>query len=286
MRSINGTGLIVAGLVATLAALLFPVWSYEDRSGTGLDRLNAETVSTEFGPLSALDRDFITKVRLAGLWELPAGQQAEARGTSKAVKTAGEHLVEGHTFLDARVREVAARLNLELPNQPTAQQREWLDEMSDAHGDAYEEKFANILRAAHGKVFSVVAEVRATTRNSLVRTLADDANTTVLDHITVLEDTGLVDFDDLARDAASVGPQPVTRSPAPPGPAPSPAPANPLSPSPTFSLPPPASRPKPTKTPETLKPPKPREEKSDKGKDKPRSTAERYAPAIPRPHAE
>lgn len=268
MRSINGTGLIVAGLVATLAALLFPIWSYEDRSGTALDRLDAETVSTEFGPLSALDRDFIAKVRLAGLWELPAGQQAEERGTAKAVKTAGEHLVEGHTFLDARVREVATQLSLELPNQPTAQQRDWLDEMSDARGEAYDEKFANILRAAHGKVFSVVAEVRATTRNSLVRTLADDANTTVLDHITVLEETGLVDFDDLARDAASAAPDPVTRSPAPPGPADSPPPVTPVSPSPTFPLPPPASRPKPTEPKEDTEDTEDKKEKKeDKGRD-------------------
>ncbi|WP_306336304.1 DUF4142 domain-containing protein [Streptomyces sp. KL118A] len=248
LRTINGTGLIATGLVATLAALLFPLWSYEDRSGTGLDRLNADTVSTDFGPLSALDRDFITKVRLAGLWELPAGQQAEERGTTKAVRTAGKHLVEGHTFLDARVREVATRLGLELPSQPNSQQRGWLSELSGASGETYNEKFANILRRAHGKVFSLVAEVRANTRNSLVRTLADDANTTVLDHITVLEGTGLVDFDDLARDAATSGPQPpAARSPAPPGPTDVPGSATPVTPSPSFPLPPAASRPKPGK---------------------------------------
>lgn len=246
LRTINGTGLIVAGLVATLAALIFPLWSYEDRSGTALDQLHADTVSTGFGPLSALDRDLITKVRLAGLWELPAGQQAEERGTTEAVRTAGGHLVEGHTFLDARVREVAARLGLELPSQPSRQQRDWLAELTGARGEAYDAKFANILRRAHGKVFSVVAEVRANTRNSLVRTLADDANTTVLDHIKVLEATGLVDFDGLARDAATTGPAgPVTRSPAPPGPTDSPGSARPVTPSPTFPLPPPASRPKP-----------------------------------------
>ncbi|MEI5097944.1 DUF4142 domain-containing protein [Streptomyces sp. PmtG] len=245
-RFITGNGLVLAGLVATLAALAFPVWSYDDRSGTGLDALKAQTVSTEFGPLSALDRDFITKVRLAGLWELPAGQQAEERGTSRAVHTAGEHLVEGHTFLDARVREVAAALRLELPSQPTAQQRRWLAELSAARGAAYDTAFANVLRLAHGKVFAVVAEVRASTRNSLVRALADDANTTVLDHIKVLEATGLVDFDALARAAASAAPGPVTRSPAPPGPVDgSPPPATPVTPTPEFSLPPAVSRPKP-----------------------------------------
>ncbi|MFS8197339.1 DUF4142 domain-containing protein [Streptomyces sp. CWNU-52B] len=253
MRSINsrglftGTGLIIAGLALTLVALVFPIWSYADRSGTGVDTLNASTVSTRFGPLSAQDRDFVVKVRLAGLWELPAGQQAEERGTTEAVRTAGEHLVEGHTFLDERVRDVAARLGLELPDQPNEQQRAWLATLSAARGQEYDTRFANILRGAHGKVFGLVAQVRASTRNSLVRALADDANTTVLDHITVLEATGLVDFDALARDAAAASAPPLTHSPAPPGPKTSPSPPVPVTPSPstTYSLPPAATSPPP-----------------------------------------
>ncbi|MEV1023775.1 DUF4142 domain-containing protein [Streptomyces sp. NPDC050264] len=241
---VNGTVLIITGLVATLAALVFPVWSYADRSGTGLDTLNTQTVPTRFGPLSATDRVFITKVRLAGLWEMPAGQQAEERAPSKAVETAGEHLVEGHTFLDARVREVAAQLNLELPNQPNPQQQGWLRTLTAAKGDGYQREFANVLRRAHGQVFSLVAQVRASTRNSLVRDLADDANTTVLDHIKILEATGLVDFDALARNAATASPPPQTRSPAPPGPTTSPDPATPVTPTPTLTLPPAASRPR------------------------------------------
>lgn len=249
MRSIDrrtvfsGTGLIVAGLAATLVAMIFPLWSYADRSGTGLDTLNAQTVSTRYGPLSALDREFLTKVRLAGLWELPAGQQAQEKGTTQAVRIAGQHLIEGHTFLDARVREVASQLGLSLPNQPNNQQKQWLTTLSAAQGTGYDRDFANLLRAAHGKVFSVVAQVRATTRNSLVRALADDANATVLDHIKVLEATGYVDFDALARDAATAAPPPMTHSPAPPGPVVSPAPAIPVSPTPTpsYTLPPPAN---------------------------------------------
>ncbi|TRO63122.1 DUF4142 domain-containing protein [Streptomyces sp. IB201691-2A2] len=268
MRSINsrrlfsGTGLIVTGLAATLVALIFPIWSYSDRSGTGVDTLNAQTLSTRYGPLSALDRDFVTKVRLAGLWELPAGQQAEERGTTQAVRTAGEHLVEGHTFLDERVREVASQLGLQLPNQPNEQQQAWLGTLSAARGEEYDVQFANILRKAHGKVFGLVAQVRANTRNSLVRRLADDANTTVLDHITVLEATGLVDFDALARDAATASPPPLTNSPAPPGPTDSPSPPVPVSPSPaarsaspTYTLPPPA----------TSRPPEDDEPKDPKG---------------------
>lgn len=202
LRRINGTALIIAALVATLGALAFPIWSYADRSGTGEANLNASSVSTQWGPLSATDRDFLVKVRLAGLWELPAGQQAIERAPSEATKAAGDHLVVGHADLDRRARDVAAKLRVELPNQPTAQQQGWLRELTAASGDTYERKFANILRAAHGKVFGLIAQVRHTTRNTLIRQLASDANQTVLDHITMLEATGFVDFDALAREAA------------------------------------------------------------------------------------
>ncbi|MEU6253534.1 DUF4142 domain-containing protein [Streptomyces sp. NPDC047043] len=243
---VSGTGVIIIGLTATLLALIFPIWSYADRSGAGTDAdvLNAQTVSTQYGPLSALDRDFITKVRLAGLWELPAGRQAEQKGTTEAVRTAGRHLVEGHTFLDQRVRDVAAKLGLGLPDEPNPQQKDWLATLNAAQGTDYDRDFANILRLAHGRVFSVVAQVRASTRNSLVRELADDANTTVLDHIKVLEATGYVDWDALARDMAATSTPPLTNSP---GPTTDPGQVVPVTPSAagTYTLPPAASSPPP-----------------------------------------
>ncbi|MER7818540.1 DUF4142 domain-containing protein [Streptomyces sp. NPDC096153] len=229
MRRVNGTALIIAALVATVGALAFPVWSYADRSGTGQANLNASSVATQWGPLSATDRDFLVKVRLAGLWELPAGQQALERAPTQAIKDAGDHLIVGHTDLDQRARDVAAKLGVELPNVPNEQQQGWLRELSAASGREYEYKFANLLRNAHGKVFSLIAQVRHTTRNTLIRQLASDANQTVLDHITMLENTGMVDFDAIANEAAGGA----TASPSGP-----PPPDGNLPPAPTPVVPP------------------------------------------------
>ncbi|MER5888229.1 DUF4142 domain-containing protein [Streptomyces sp. NPDC001941] len=231
MRRVNGTVLVVVALLATVGALAFPVWSYADRSGTGQANLAASTVPTRWGPLSAADRDLLVKVRLAGLWELPAGQQALERAPSEAIKAAGDHLVVGHTDLDRRARETAAKLGVELPNQPNEQQQGWLRELTAASGRDYEVKFANLLRNAHGKVFGAIAQVRHTTRNTLIRQLASDANQTVLDHITMLEATGLVDFDALANEAAGAATASPT-GPPPPGPG---APASPTPAEPTRS---------------------------------------------------
>ncbi|MFG2886701.1 DUF4142 domain-containing protein [Streptomyces sp. NPDC048297] len=227
----TGTGLIVTALAATAVALLVPLWAYAGRPNAadpaGASTLSAQTVTTPYGPLSAQDRDFVTKVRLAGLWELPAGQLALRKGTTPAVREAGRHLVDGHTSLDTHVRLVAGRLGVPLPNEPNAQQKQWLDTLESAQGQDFDRKFTGILRLAHGRVFSLVAQVRAGTQNSLVRDLADDANTTVLDHIKILEATGYVDFSALARDLAA------SPSPVPPPPAVDPSAAVPVGPPPS-----------------------------------------------------
>ncbi|MFC5804750.1 DUF4142 domain-containing protein [Streptomyces formicae] len=213
--SVMSTGVVVVVLTATIAALVFPVWSYADRSGTEQAELRTGSVATRWGPLSAADRDFLVSVRLAGLWGIPAGQQAVARAPSRAVAVAGEHLVSGHTYLDGRVRDVAARLGterlgMELPSQPTEEQRASLRELTAAQGRAYETSFTDLLRRSQGQALELAAGVRHTTRNSLVRALADDTVTAALDHMKVLEATGLVDFDAIATDAAEEPPR-VTR---------------------------------------------------------------------------
>lgn len=221
-----GTTLVIGALALTLAALLIPVDSFGNTASANAtaggsrafedDGEGIET--TEYGPLSALDRDFVRKVRLAGLWELPAGRQAQERGMRESIRTAGDHLVEGHTELDKLAIEAGRALQIDLANQPTEQQQQWLAQMDAAEGTEYETLFANLLRRAHGKVFGLIGQVRAETRNTLVRDLATRANAVVLDHITVLEATGLVDFDSLTSDA----PPPVT-PPANGGTAPAPA---------------------------------------------------------------
>ncbi|MFE9477415.1 DUF4142 domain-containing protein [Streptomyces spororaveus] len=199
-----GSGLVITALALTLIALLIPVNSFGSRpaaavGGPAGDDDGGGTLSTAYGPLTAADRDFIRKVRLAGLWELPAGRQAQQRGSRPAIKTAGQHLIDGHTELDRQVIQVGQALGVDLPNQPSAQQQDWLGQMNRARGEEYERLFAQLLRAAHGKVFALVAQIRGQTKNSMVRALATSANNTVLDHITVLEDTGLVDFDALSN---------------------------------------------------------------------------------------
>ena len=165
------------------------------QAGTGDNAANA-------GPVTELDKTFLVKVRQAGLWEIPAGDLAQTRASSEQVKRAGLHLMDGHSHLDQLVREDAKMLGVTLPDQATAEQQGWVRQLTNAQGLEFDKLFANLLRASHGKIFATIAEVRAGTQNDVIRRHATQANQTVLDHMTVLEDTGLVDastIDDVAK---------------------------------------------------------------------------------------
>ncbi len=192
-RNAMGTLFVGGALTLTLGALAYPSMLGLSTVSSAQDRVIAQT---QWGPLTEQDRDFVVKVRAAGLWEYPVGQMGLNKGTSKAVLTASEHLVDGHAGLDDACRKIAPMLNITLPNVASPQQVGFVNQLnSDPKGTQFDSDFANILRVTHGSIFNTIAKIRSTTKNSMVRLLADKANVTVLDHMTVMEKTGLVNFD-------------------------------------------------------------------------------------------
>ncbi|WP_020133815.1 DUF4142 domain-containing protein [Streptomyces sp. 351MFTsu5.1] len=191
-RSTIGTVAVGGTLTVTLVALAYPSMLGVQNASTNQSRVIA---GTQWGPLTEADRNFVVFVRSAGLWEGPSGQLAMEKGTTAAVREAGRHLVIGHAALDASCRRIAPELNITIPNEPTPQQQGFLEKFKSDTGRQFDSDLANILRVTHGSIFSTIAKIRATTENTLVRQLADQANDVVLDHIGMMEKTELVNFD-------------------------------------------------------------------------------------------
>jgi putative membrane protein len=146
------------------------------------------------GPVSAADKDLVVKVRLAGLWEIPAGEMAQEKSADPRIQKIGRDIAAQHEILDAFDRAAAKKLKIALPNKPNSDQQGWLAEMRDAEGEEFDEIYIDRLRAAHGKIFPAIGTVRASTRNDVVRRLAQQANQFVVTHMTLLESSGIVDF--------------------------------------------------------------------------------------------
>jgi predicted outer membrane protein len=172
--------------------------------------------------LNAADMTLLNGVRLAGLWEMPAGQMAAEKGQSAKVREIGAGIAGEHQRLDELVVEAANKLGATIPSEPTAQQKGWLTEMKDASGARFDQIFVTRLRVAHGSILPVISAVRASTRDATVRKLCEDATGFVTHHMQMLESTGLVRWPELppaalpapgqdgllAAAGANAGPQP------------------------------------------------------------------------------
>jgi predicted outer membrane protein len=203
LRRFGRSQMFVLAVVAVGAALFVvlrlpagQVGGYQAKAA-GAAAPSGPTTETRWGPLSPLDRELLTKVRLAGLWEMPAGQMAQERAGSPRVKEVGAMIAEQHAQLDADTRTTAQKLGVMLPSQPNADQQGWLREMSGATGADFDRTFVLRLRAAHGKVFPVIAQARSESKNTEIRAFAERCLRYVNTHMTLLESTGLATQDAL-----------------------------------------------------------------------------------------
>jgi putative membrane protein len=161
---------------------------------------------TQWGPLGPADIALLEGVRRANIWEGEgASVMGMQKGQSQRVREVGKILQDQHRDLETALVKIAAQMQVPLPTQPNAEQQGWLGQMSAASGPEFDRVWVDILRAAHGKIFSLIATVRANTRNSLVRDYAIAGNAAVLNHMKVLESTGLVEFNTLPTPAAPAG---------------------------------------------------------------------------------
>jgi predicted outer membrane protein len=180
-------GAVIVTVLLAVSASVYQSWA------TGAPGTSGWT-QTQWGPLGPADRDLLVKVRLAGLWEGPTGQQAEQMATSAEVREVGRKLAEEHAQLDEEVRNVSDQLGVPLPSGPSSQQMGWMAEISSKTGSEYDRTFVQRVREAHGMVLPVISEVRASTQNDLVRQFAETSATFVTRHHGYLESTGLVDY--------------------------------------------------------------------------------------------
>ena len=178
---------VIVAVVLAVGATIWQSWTAGTPGMSGV-------VQTSWGPLSPADRDVLVKIRLACLWEMSTGQQAQQQATSPAVKEAARKITAEHTQLDQDVRNTADKLGVLLPSTPSAQQIAWMKEITAKTGSDYDRTAVQRLREAHGIVLPIVDSVRVGTRNDLVRAMAQETQEYVNRHIGYLEGTGLVDY--------------------------------------------------------------------------------------------
>ena len=152
---------------------------------------------TNTGPLGPADRDILSRVKQAGLWEMPIGVNVRTSAQSPRLREIAALIVNEHHDLNSQTDAVAGRLGVQLPDEPTTEQEAWIAEINATSSDEYDSLAVRRLREAHGNILPLLAQVHAGTRNDEIRRFTAVGLTYVTRHISYLESTGLVNHAEL-----------------------------------------------------------------------------------------
>ncbi|KAG0057826.1 hypothetical protein BGZ83_000013 [Gryganskiella cystojenkinii] len=99
------------------------------------------TVNTRFGPLSAIERELVRKVRLTTLWELPMAREAKQRAEIGKVKQISAVIEAQHVFLDSAVVGILKQMAIEMPTEPNTLQKCFIADIQAQSGIDYDTTF-------------------------------------------------------------------------------------------------------------------------------------------------
>lgn len=129
----------------------------------------------EAGPVIAADRALLVALRQHELWATPVTQQAQQMATSPTLRAMGGTFASDLDSLSDQVREVADRIGVALPSQPTAQQQTWAAQISGKSGNDYDQTMVSRLRSDCAATAELIDRARAETHNEQIRQVADQA---------------------------------------------------------------------------------------------------------------
>jgi predicted outer membrane protein len=144
------------------------------------------------GQLNAADMTLLIGLRQAALWEIPAARSAAEKGSTGKIRQAGQKLAAAQSQLDQQTVDVIGRLGATVHPALTAEQQGLLNQLQSTAGSEFDRLFVNSLRNGYGFLYTIIGEVRSSTRVAPIRELADQANVSFLSYLETLESTGLV----------------------------------------------------------------------------------------------
>lgn len=163
---------------------------------------------------SSQDQQYLQQIHQVNLFEIRTGEMAQQKGVNQGVKDLGGRFATDHTKLDETVKDAASTANVDLPDQPSEEQRRIIDELNGLSGDEFDQRWVAAQLAGHQQAMQMTQTEVAQGTDPGVKKVAEDALPVLQAHHQALMD--------LARQmgvqippGATATPSPTTGSPSP-----------------------------------------------------------------------
>lgn len=143
------------------------------------------TASAQAGTqISSQDHTFVQMAAQSDVAEIQAGQLAQTRGATPAVREYGRWMVTDHTSMDNMLRVIAEHEGIDVPTSPNATQMQQAKQLQNARGQAFDRVYINAQVLDHEQTLAAFRQESSEGQNIPLKRLAASGIPILEQHLT------------------------------------------------------------------------------------------------------
>ena len=136
---------------------------------------------------TAMEKSFIKKAADGGMTEVELGRLASEKGGSDEVKDFGKQMVDDHGKINDNLKEVAAKMNVTVPEKVSAKHHATIEKMSGMSGADFDKAYVKMMVKDHKKDIAEFEKADKQVKNEDLKKFIEDSMETMKGHLEKIE---------------------------------------------------------------------------------------------------
>jgi putative membrane protein len=145
---------------------------------------------------AAIDKMFIKKAMQGNLAEVQMGELTLQKSSNDQVKQFARNMIDDHTKLNEKMRNIALQLKVEIPTEPSKKDKSLMSKMQGLSGTAYDQAYIKEMVKDHKQDLS---EFRMEASNGNVKDAATEGSKVISEHLQMAQQLAKDQNVDLAK---------------------------------------------------------------------------------------
>ncbi|HEY1770516.1 MAG TPA: DUF4142 domain-containing protein [Chthoniobacterales bacterium] len=139
------------------------------------------------GHATSMEKMFVKKAADGGMTEVELGHLAAEKGASDAVKDFGNQMVTDHSKINDNLKEVAGKMNVQLPSTISKKHKMVMDKLTGLSGAAFDTAYVKEMVKDHKMDVAEFEKADKEVKNPDLKSFIDDSLPTLKDHLAKIE---------------------------------------------------------------------------------------------------
>ena len=148
----------------------------------------ASTPSTMSSDMSSMDKMFVKKAAMGGMFEVQTGQIAASKGDSQDVKDFGNKMVADHGKANDELKGIVTSMNMQTPDALDAKHQKMVDALNAKSGPAFDKAYMADMSKAHSMDDALFMKEASSGTNPQLKDFASKTDMVVKQHIQMIDD--------------------------------------------------------------------------------------------------